>query len=510
MSSVHQYIESYHPGYLRRLAIGGARLIGNAYQQFDYHRRLARHTANLQSIGNDMPPIGSRFSRSRSRTAVGFPITPSYTGARGRARGRTGVSGSASMSTASRARSAPSRRSRSSRRSSVGPRIHFNRLLLRNYARQPRITTASNRVAGGYFRRARRSKISKFQNKHGVVSKYEFGSSLSDPECVYIGHGINANQLIETVARCLVKSLYTKHGWEIPSFSEPIPLSGSDVHFIQLETYASTVTPAYTLTNTANIVSGDTWEGAVNRLLTVMTPLASDKRRWVSISLFDGSNAGADRVMLAKIMLSAFDMRFSFASMLKIQNVTEAATGADANDELTTNVEANPLHGKEYVSTEWKNGFELFWRPGVAIVTWDGFFVDASTGLIRTTATDSTPAAGTYNDFKKPPPDFVFRATKSAKVLIQPGEIKTSKIIFRTRIMFQNMMEKTSDAWLNYSITTNPVIDFGFAKMVALEKLLDSRLASDANCTIQFEVDQTLKVMGRQIPRGTMPAINIQ
>lgn len=501
---LHQYINYHHPGYIRRLAFAAANFGTRVYQEYRALRSITRDRSTV------MPP----YSRSRSRGRSNSLPTPSRTGSRGRTRYRA-RSSSSRMRTGSRSRVRTPRLGATLSRSvsrfrpfPVGT-ISGYRSGRNLMGRTRSFMSARNRTNAGYLPRSRRVKTDKFFGRNGVVTKQEFGSSLSDPDCVYVGHGIPGNTLIETTLRTLIKMLYHKHGWEIPSFSEVIPLSGSDIHFIQIESYASSVSSSVTLSNTANIVSGDTWETIVNRLMTIFTAISSDKRRWQSIALYDGSNVGTDRTMLAKIMLSKLNMHYYFVSNLKVQNVTEAATGTDANDELTTNVEANPLIGKEYFKKEWKNGFDLYWRPGVTNTDWDGFFVNNTSGVIATTADDATPATGTYNDFKKPPPDFVFNSTRAASVAMDPGQIKTSKIVFKTRLMFQSFMDKTTDIWINYAITSNAIFEFGFAKLIAVEKLLDSRLASDAPVGVQYEVSQTLKVRGNELPSSTMPHVSI-
>lgn len=497
---LHQYINYHHPGYIRRLAFAAANFGTRVYQEY----------RGLQAITRDRSTVMPPYNRGRSRS-LSIP-TPARTDiirrGRTRYRSRSTASSRSRMHTGSRSRTRTGSRTlslgitnRSLSRGRSARRVRFG---ARMYAAH-----ALNRVNAGYLRRPKRAKISKYYGKYGVITKQEYGSSLSDPECVYIGHGIPGNTLIEQICRNLVKILYAKHGWEIPSFSEIIPLSGSDIHFIQLESYSSSSSTSATLTNTANIVTTDSWNTIVSKLITVFIGLATDKRKYISLSLFDGSNVGADRTMLAKVMLSKLLMEFGFDSHLKVQNVTEAATGADANDELATNVEANPLHGKEYTKKEWKNGFDLYWRPGVTIATWDGFSVDCATGVIATTSVDSTPATGDYNDFKKVPPSFVFNSTHATTVKIDPGEIKTSVIKFETKIMFQSLMEKTTNIWEEYGVSTNAWMDFGFAKLIALEKLLDSRLASDAPVGIQYEVSQQLKSRAYEMPSHTMPHVKL-
>lgn len=492
--NVHRYINHYHPGYLRRLGINALKVIGTAYQQYDAHKRFARVHGNLQ---NKDYMVRRKFNRR------GIPPTP---------RSRAPSIPSVSM----RSRSTISQRSRArtnrSRHSNVplGPAANQFRMNLRRArrVRNPRAATALNRRYGGTFGRGYTQRISHFYGKSGVVSKQEWGNSLSDANAIYLGHGMATNYLVGHIARNIVKKIYTKAGLEPRDWADLPPFDGAEVHYIQFEWYTSPTSTDANLTDTANFVTGNQYKDLGDKVATTLRAIQAGNPtqpvRWAIATLF-AVNAG-QRYMKSQLNLQRVHMEFQFVSQLKIQNVTEASTGLGDNDDLVTNVEANPLIGKHYMRKDWKNGFDLHWRPG-SKATWDGFYANQNTGIIETTATDANSSA-TYNEtFDKPPPYFAFNATKGAPIKLAPGEIKTSFIDFRTHIMFQNFYDKVYKGL----ITTTSIypVEFGQVKMVGLEKLLDSRLESDANVTIQYEVMQQLKSTMVEIRQSTLPYVDI-
>lgn len=455
-----------------------------AYQQYDGHRRIARHTHNLQQ----MPPTNRSYrSRNRGPTPMSIVTSTAPTlGVRGRARSST------------TGRTRPTREFK----------VKFLKKARRR--RRPTHVSAMNRVAKGPFtKKFTKQKISKFYGKHGCVSKQEFGSSISDPNAVYVGHALATRQLVSHMARNFIKILYTKHGNEIVSWDVGPPFNATERHLIEIEHYDSVTSTSASLDVTADFVTGNTYADIATKLEDTMIGIqvanAANITRWAVMTLYSKDGATADRRQMAQINMQRIHVEFEFNSQLKVQNVTEANTGSGPNDDLVTNVEANPLIGKHYFRTNWKNGFDVHWRPGDQI-NWDGFFANAQTGVIASTATDSnTSGKETYN---KPPPYFAFNATKGDGVKLNPGEIKTSFINFKTHIMFQKLYDKTQLAWRQFTTEIKPV-DFGSAKMVGLEKLLDSRLASDSNVTCQYEVMQQLKSTMVEVKQSTLPFVEI-
>lgn len=489
MQRIHRYIDSHHPGYLRRLAVSGLRVLGTAYQQYDYHRRLARHTNNLQT----MPPAGSRNrGRNRSRSTAS---------SRSSALGSLPFTPRTPRNTTPNPRYLPTRARRQQR-------FAANRVRRVRFAKKPKRVSAMNRRSGGSFGKTKKVSISKYYGKNGVVSKQEFGASLSDPNALYIGHGLPSNYLVGHIARNIIKKLYTKAGLEIRDWADGPPFDAAEQHIFQFEWYASATSVTGNLTDTATFVTGNQYKDIFDKVAATMIGIQGSNPtqpvKWGIVTFF-AINAG-QRYMKAQLQLQRVHLDFEFISQLKIQNVTEAATGTGPNDDLVTNVEANPLIGKHYFRTSWKNGFDLHWRPGSKL-TWDGFFANQSTGIIASTATDANASSGYNQTFDKPPPYFAFNSTKGDTVKVAPGEIKTSFIKFKTHIMWQNMYDKIYKAF-NGTTAIVPM-EFGSCKLVGLEKLLDSRLESDSNVTIQYEVMQQLKSTMVEVKQGTLPYVDI-
>ena len=170
--------------------------------------------------------------------------------------------------------------------------------------------------------------------------------------------------LVGHIARNIIKRLYAKAGIVIPSWDVGPPFDGTEVHFVEVEYYTGPTSADGVLFSTATFVTGNTYAEIATKLesamISIQNPVQLNPIRWGVMTLF--SRAGAsDRRMVSQINMQRVHVEVEFISQLKVQNVTEANTGADPNDALATNIEANPLIGKHYARKTWKNGFDVHW-----------------------------------------------------------------------------------------------------------------------------------------------------
>lgn len=440
----------------------------------------------ISALYSNMPPYSHRKRRRTDVSVYTPPRTPS-TYVRGRS--TTG----ASRPRAVKIKINASTQTKRYRRGRTAQRV-------RNRSGLPR---------GGKFKRTKRvsRKSMKFTGLNAVTSVVEGRGNITDPHACYVGHAMAPEAVVRSTMRMLVKMLYQKHGWEIASFSEELPFNATDEHFMQLEYYTTRESTSRSLVDSAAYGSASTFEDVANALLAVFQPLASSQIYYLSLTLFDGAPFG-EVVMLSKLQLSRLNINFEFKSDLKVQNITSAGLGTEAEDELINNVDSNPLIGRLYETNKWMSGFDIHWRPGASSTSWTGFTGRYDSGIISTNAAavDNTET----QDFRKPPPPFAFNATKAVGVRLEPGEIQTSKIYFKTRLMFNTLMNKTYPAYASLVAGARKFFPFGKAKMVGLEKLLDAGAAVDASLVhLGFEVVSTISIQGNQIKAGTLPVVSV-
>lgn len=528
MQALHQYIDSYHPSYLGRAVSSGLRTGARIYSEYNVWKRILRDRQQLP-----MPPYKRRRSynsgslssrgttavvphrgRSSSRSFVDFPS--SAFGSQG-GRYRFVRASSAPAATA-RGRTLSRSRSASVRSMSVGSRggsrvhpsgtLNFRPSQIIGYVNNRR-RTGRGRAGSGFGRMRKQRRLSKYYGRHGAVTTVESRGSVSDANAVYVGHGIAYHRLVLTVSRALVKMMYSKFGWNIPDWSDTVPFSSNDTHFINLRYFVSRESADGSSVATSGYGSGSTWNDVADALAAIIGSVATADVQYDRLELYDGADVlAADRVMKSSFSLPRLNLSFDFTSKLKVQNVTLAGTGIDTDDNVVTNIESNPLIGKHYGSSQWQNGFTLNYRPGSSNLNWDGFLANYSTGLISTNAADSNVTGRTT--YSKPPPYFHFMATKGNAVRIDPGEIQTSVIHFHTRIMFSSLMRKTHEAFAGILGSTNRYFQIGFAKMLGLEKLLDAGSANETSLVnVHYEVVQKYKVAANEIPASTLPSVDV-
>jgi len=210
----------------------------------------------------------------------------------------------------------------------------------------------------------------------------------------------------------------------------------------------------------------------------------------LEVSLNSSSNATEQQ--MARITCTGMMVDVDFYSALAIQNLTLAAAGADVNDELSTNVENNPLKGRIYRSTRMSNGLVPKYKPNTSTATFQNMIADNNTGAIVENA--SNMGSGLY---AKPPDPYFLTSTAASLVFMQPCHIKKDTINVVNRMNIDRFSKLFGNAMWRNANQANPYVDcwiaYGIAHVIALEKVLDSG-SSEQNIRLGYELTQTYKV----------------
>lgn len=373
-------------------------------------------------------------------------------------------------------------------------------------------TNTTGRYVGRLRRGWRKPYVKNLQK--GVEYTMENRGTIDDANAVYVGHSIASMIVVKVVARAIVKAIFLKAGIDITDFDNVVPMSATNKYrffhkYIKDVTSTSTyVTDAYDIVsgNTFNQVADnfvDRWEAAV----TDGTPTSEGPwqiMRIVEFGLLSGTGEPYEALM-ARIDGSALYINFDFVSTLQAQNQTLGANGADTNDELTTNIENNPLKGKVYKSRKASNGLTTKWKPNTSTPGFTNLIADKDTGLITQTATDLSDDL-----YKKPPQGFFFNSTAQANCMLQPGQIKHDTIKFSRKMYVDRFMQIFTNAVWRAANQSTPFVQcwvpFGFAHVVGMEKLLDSG-SSEQNIRLGFEVTSTYRAKVDIAKSVTVPTV---
>lgn len=370
--------------------------------------------------------------------------------------------------------------------------------------------------SGNYIRKGWKKAVSKNSFRNGITLIRETGSIISDADCVYLGHGPPMREMVNGVWRQVLKQLFEQAGLQIQSFDKDVVIDSADTatnHTIRLTYYRDVEIKSQTQIVLSNIPPGSTITQIADGLITaIQTSLAAnladgDKPIFTHLRYIQQNIARpTENEYIACMFLETYNVTFEHKSYLKMQNITPAGNAAALDEDrfASTNVEAVTLRGKAYKNAKWKNCFSLIRKSNSGGGS-QGLLANPLTSIISATYTDLLITG--EETFSKPPPAWQLGAKKEEKVSLEPGKIMRDKVYFSTKIGLNKFHALVCEL-----IKTNDYskeVDFGISHVFALEKMIDMRLAGDANITIGYEVDFTLKVKGQYKKPPTMPLVDV-
>lgn len=485
MRSVHEYINSHHPGYIHKLGSLAIKKAAQIYSEYDIARRVLKDRQVMPAYRTPRRKMGGS-GPYRSGTISG---------------GR-GVSSATPLNARRVARILNFQR-RVARARNAG----YTARSARRIAAQKRYRVATT----GYFKgRLRKGRWKKFSSKVAKRLKYniqgiehveERRGVQTDSQCVYVGHSIASYQLMLDVSRAIVRAIWKKAGIDVTDFNTAIPMSATNSYQLSF-TYLKDVTSTgawfgypitITLGTTYNQLATSLHDSFVV-LMTDAVPTVEGPWQHLKIyefSLVNGVGTAYEQIM-ARIPATALNIDLAFTSKLTMQNQTLAAGGADVQDELTTNVENNPLKGKLYKSMKMSNGLTCKYKPNLSTTAFRNLIADSDTGMIL----ESGGSLGNAMYYKPPDPYF-FNSTKAVNVNLAPGAIKVDTIHFKRRMTIDRFFQVFGNAMWRRTNQTPPFnqtwVPFGLAHVVGFEKTLDSG-ASEANLRVAYELEQKYQV----------------
>lgn len=376
--------------------------------------------------------------------------------------------------------------------------------------RLPRQTLSPRRVlrAGGYnyFGRnkggryrgriaARKIKPRTKVNSRGIIIKKEYGGTVSTAmsNSIYLGHGCASKEMFQHAVRAILKRLFNKAGFAIPSWDWTIAQASSsafetgDFLVVRVETNPSNPT----LANTASAFSfaqTDTFEsvmiGVSSIIQTLFVSTTTNIDQWEIVGMSLAQVNGGQKIGLSNLNVRETFIEIGYFSHMVVQNRTNDANDSE-NIESTSN---NPAHGQVYESKgKWMNGFELSQRayaPGAAGV--QNFYAQTGTGLIIADSSVTQPAI-----LSKPPKAWMFGVQRSAGVKIGPGDIKHTSHKWSANMKFNTLLMKLfKSSNVSHSDNQTFKVEIGYAQLLGMECMLFDR-SETVQFQFSYELNQT-------------------
>lgn len=344
---------------------------------------------------------------------------------------------------------------------------------------------AASSKSSGFFKKGRKgynvldrmavSGVVINREKGGIIA----GSATNKYQSVAIGHSIfNRKQLREDAARGFVKMVFSKL---------KIWVTDLDANMAVIRPLLFKWTyrrfPADTdQTSQLNVTSANTYSTLATNISDLIFYIV-DVNPQAYFTKFEVNEVDVPttptllgtRLLFLDMRRMGFDIYVK--SALKIQNRTINSSGnLEADD-----VDNVPLYGKSYEGSG--NWFELsdqVFAPEVA---------SDSPNILQGVFTNAS-------NFSEPPSlRHVVHANKSGKAHLDPGQIKTSVLIYRKRFTLNQLLK----VWLNPTGgtpgTTMSVIQIGKYRVFYLEKMIQAVATTDVNAiTLAYEVDHKIGI----------------
>jgi len=332
--------------------------------------------------------------------------------------------------------------------------------------KKPYVTGASyrGRLTRRRFPRKRSGVAAKGENyfaRHGVTDTVEVSGTVSDADCVYIGHSsFSPHRLLEAAVAAVLRKMYRQAiGYDVSSVEETIPYKNgnSDGHTIHVWWRGSDGNIAHEYH--AIPVSQSLQTLSYSAIGNIFKRADESDYHLLRMSILDNET----NLCRATLDLTKVTFDFMYKSELKIQNVTISNAASDEADDVN-NV---PLVGRNY---EFKN-----WYPGTNGALPSNLLdaVNQETGVTLTRASN-LPGFG----WREPPPSKVFDGcVKSEKIRIQPGTIKSDWLIGHGSMTLDKFLKGLRFDYITgtpaqQGAVRNRRVNIGRHSMVALEKVI--------------------------------------
>lgn len=357
---------------------------------------------------------------------------------------------------------------------------------------------AQSSKSSGFFKKGKRviTPIDKM-SKYGVTICREFGSTLGTTaadkaQSMLVGHStFSKNQLANDVALAMAKLIAVKLNLLVNDMNEPIAgtLTANHQYEFKLSYLVTATAPESTHVFNALASSGITWVGLAGNIQSwlVNALVATSGLKFTKLECYEISESGvagrATRQFSCDLSRASIDIYSK--SSLKIQNRTINTAGNIESDD----VDNVPLYGKSY---EGSGNFVMY--PNKLVVS------AASTTNINVAQQFFRPGIALEAPMMEPPGlAAVTRASRVGKVHLDPGQIKTSVLVYRKKFNLNYLLNQISRHGVEASDGTQKnFINIGTFRFFHVEKMIQAVATTDVNgIIVAYEIDQKLGLVIR-------------
>lgn len=330
----------------------------------------------------------------------------------------------------------------------------------------------------------------------GFSIHVERGGVVTDPYCVYIGHGTCPHVIMRRLfLGSLLKMLLRRMGLSFSNCNQPINyLTAGDAINIKLRRDMVTsgeTTITYTLVGAQPNFQA-LLDAFVNAWVVAIQgfPAPDNNSSYYKLVEINFNPNGTGDLTAVRIPLENAFMEFEAVSSLKIQNRSVPADLDDTTDE----VDRVPLRGMIYRFDGMGTNFK---RTALAAIGETNFepIGDRQDGLFFYSANSGTTPTVSL---REPPQPFNFIGTKGYnKVYAEPGQINYSTLKYKAKLNIQNVVKYLIGAnELTSEYFKKELKRYGKFNLLSLEKVMETTYETTPTQLVTVGYESDYKVFG--------------
>lgn len=391
------------------------------------------------------------------------------------------------------------------------PQINVKQKLIK---KRPQINYFTGR-SGRNFKRAKRRSLKTFGR--GSSFFYEFQgvatNSSNQQYPVVIGHSTTYVRLLSVYAYAVTQLLFKRAGINIVNWRDILTAHGispTTTRLLRFQwNYSLSEEGASTSNSFDQGVSGtykDVADNFYSQLIAAVTKTTDNVAKftinYVEMYYYiDDAINGSGNMQNFRLNGADIILDICMKSVLKLQNRTNSTTEVDHLDDSALNIDRNPLVGRSYDSIG--NGFKP--RSSRTVGGSHKFTGDVTNGVISVVLpADTNPDVIDDNYIKPPPPNQFANCKKFAAVRLNPGQIRTSVLMYKKKMTSTSFFRMMVDMIKFSGDSEAPFVYLGKSRLFFFEKVLNTGVNEPA-IDVGYQKEDWIQIIASRKISRTAP-----
>ena len=355
---------------------------------------------------------------------------------------------------------------------------------------------------GKPFKKGKTYTTSKFLQQ-GAVRYVEFGGEISNADCVHVGHSFGVREMWETVIDSLIIKLFKKAGHRIRHLNDRI----EGAYDLTFEYYTTQGSPA----TTQAVTVGSTYQAtSVNLQGDMLTILSTSYNTATPVNQLQFgrlyltvTDAAATKEAEFNLMDTILELDCSSSMALQNRSLADGVADTGNRNEVTN----NPIAGKSYTGKG--NGTKLNFDTNTLTISQSDLAADGRTGLLQMDVNSTNFTAQMREAYRRPAPPSGFAFVMNcAGVMLQPGQIKNSRLTLKKKLFFNSFWRMLHLQLIQASTEAHSRVNMGFFRLYAFEKKCNTR-ASENDISVGYEINNVYRCKLYEKRQAILPLMRV-